>query len=179
MAGPAEEAHTQDNGRSAAGPEVVSSDHHAELWREGLTMALYVTICLLAALSATGDDEYETLAVVWGTTVGLALAHWVAFRMAARMVGRGAVDAHYAASSLAQVAGAATVALIGSLPVLALPDSAERDVLRLMLVAVLGGAGFATARASGGSRAGAGLYALVVAALGLGTALAKNVLLGH
>ena len=154
-------------------------DHQRELWREGLTMALYVTICLLAALSATADDEYETLAVVWGTTIGLALAHWVAFRMAARMVGRGSVDEHFAPSSLAQLAGAAAVAVVSSVPVLALPDSAERDWLRLVLVVVLGGAGFATARASGGSRANAALYALVVAALGFGTALAKNVLLGH
>lgn len=179
MSGTTGDIDGQGTSRSTTPSVLGIPDQHRELWREGLTMALYVTICLLAALSATDDEEYETLAVVWGTTIGLALAHWVAFRMATRMVGRGTVDEHFAHSSLAQLAGAAGVAVVSSVPILVLPDSAERDWLRLVLVVVLGGAGFATARASGGTRANATVYALVVAALGLGTALTKNVLLGH
>ena len=51
-------------------------------------MALYVAICLLAALSVVAEDELEhrgvAINVIWGTTLGLALAHWFAFRLSAR-----------------------------------------------------------------------------------------------
>jgi hypothetical protein len=62
-----------------------------ELRREAYTMALYVAICLLAALAAVSepalDEGAHTFELVWGTTVGLALAHWFAFRMSARLYG--------------------------------------------------------------------------------------------
>ena len=39
-------------------------------------MGLYVSITLLAALTVTGDGDgsSDVLAIVWGTTIGLALA---------------------------------------------------------------------------------------------------------
>jgi hypothetical protein len=53
-------------------------------------MGLTVAIALLAALSA-GDDlaahsKFDVLAVVWGTTIGLALTHWFAILVSARLV---------------------------------------------------------------------------------------------
>jgi hypothetical protein len=66
----------------------VEADEEAEealeLRKEALTMALYVTICLLAALSVVAEHgegaQADTFKIVWGTTLGLALAHWFAFR---------------------------------------------------------------------------------------------------
>jgi hypothetical protein len=54
--------------------------------RESITMGLYITISLLAVLSAQprGGSTRATLAVVWGTTLGLTLAHWLAFQLTAR-----------------------------------------------------------------------------------------------
>jgi hypothetical protein len=61
-----------------------------ELRKEAFTMALYVAICLLAALSVVsehgGTSEADTFKIVWGTTLGLALAHWFAFRVSSRLV---------------------------------------------------------------------------------------------
>ena len=50
--------------------------------REAYTMALNVAICLLAALAAVSepapDEDARTFELVWGTTVGLALAGFIA-----------------------------------------------------------------------------------------------------
>ena len=83
-----------------------------ELRKEGYTMALYVAICLLAALIALPDTDAQhahALQIIWGVTVGLALAHWFAFRMSARLVGSGDVRPHDVESAGAQLAGAAGV----------------------------------------------------------------------
>jgi len=57
---------------SAEEPE----DEAAELRLEAATMALYVTIVLIASLSAIAhggrEDEARVISIVWGTTVGLA-----------------------------------------------------------------------------------------------------------
>jgi len=52
-------------------------------------MALYVAIGLIAALTALENVTAvpgHILGLVWGTTVGLALAHVFAFRIAGRLV---------------------------------------------------------------------------------------------
>ena len=61
-----------------------------ELRKEAYTMALYVAICLLATFAALPetDAHAHAIAIVWGITIGLAVAHWFAFRVSARMVGR-------------------------------------------------------------------------------------------
>ena len=51
--------------------------------------ASHASITLLAALTVTTGEHSANLdvfAVVWGTTVGLALAHWFAFVFAVRLV---------------------------------------------------------------------------------------------
>jgi len=65
---------------SAADTDHIHPDH---LRKEGWTMALYVAICLIAALSALANVTAipgHILGLVWGTTVGLAVAHVFAFR---------------------------------------------------------------------------------------------------
>jgi hypothetical protein len=52
-------------------------------------MGLYVTVCLLAGLTALESVVAvpgHVFGLVWGTTVGLALAHLFAFRLAGRLV---------------------------------------------------------------------------------------------
>ena len=70
------------------------SEHLWELRKEALTMALYVAICLMAALIAipeSAETQTTVWELIWGVTMGLALAHWFAFRVSARMVGAGTV----------------------------------------------------------------------------------------
>src|SRR4051794_32664425 len=86
----------------------------AEFRKEAYTMALYVAICLLAALVAAPHSgaEAHVIEIVWGITVGLAAAHWFAFRLSARLVGAGKVGSQDAASAAAQLVGAVAVALL-------------------------------------------------------------------
>jgi hypothetical protein len=153
--------------------------HSVEVQREAATMALYVTVCLLAALAAVGDgpasEHQNALKIIWGTTLGLAAAHWFAFRLATvRMPG--AEDARIAG---AQLAGALAVALLSSFVMLLVPDSAELDVLRLELAAIVGISSYLTARDSGASRNRAAVFAALMTVLALAIAVVKNHLVGH
>ena len=77
-----------------AAPPPGHAEHLLELRLEAFTMALYVAICLLAALLALPERAAEPtsmMGVVWGIALGLAIRHWFAFRVSARLVGAGAV----------------------------------------------------------------------------------------
>ena len=70
-------------------PEMLDDLIRRELAREAVTMALYVSITLLAALIAIPSDEVpgtvHTAALIWGGAAALALAHWLAFDVGARL----------------------------------------------------------------------------------------------
>jgi hypothetical protein len=152
-----------------------------ELRKEALTMALYVAICLLAAFAATSESTAEdhVFEIIWGTTIGLALAHWFAFRVSARLIAAGAVRRHDAMAAVAQLVGAAAVALLATVPVLIVPASVELDVVELAMAAFIAIVGFAVARSSGASRRRAVVYSaslLVVAGI---MVVVKIALSGH
>jgi hypothetical protein len=109
--------------------------------------------------------------------LGLALAHWFAFRLSARLFGRGQVSDHDATAAVAQFAGAAAVAVVAT--VLVLPSSVELDVDRLLLSGLLAAVGYTVARIAGASRRRSLAYGLVILAVANAVALAKNVLSGH
>jgi hypothetical protein len=168
------------DGPAAAAPP--HRDEAVELRKEAYTMALYVAICLLAALIALPDPgagHAPAFGVIWGVTVGLALAHWFAFRVSARLVGAGRVRAHDVESAGAQLAGAMAVALLASVPVVLFPESSELDLVQLVLAAFIALVGFAVARGGGASRSRAAAYALSVLAVALAIAWLKNGLAGH
>jgi hypothetical protein len=85
----------------------------AEVRREATTMVLYVSVVLLAELSALprGDDHgvirgpvgWKLVAICWGTTVGLAVTHWFAFRLTAQGFGRGTFSRHDREVALGQI----------------------------------------------------------------------------
>ena len=93
------------------------ADHFVELRNEALTMALYVAICLLAALIALPEKragDLPVIGIIWGVSVGLALAHWFAFRVSARLIGAGRVRGHDLESAAAQLLGAGAVAVLAT-----------------------------------------------------------------
>lgn len=161
----------------------VAAHHHTrQLWKEAVTMSLYVAICLLAALTAVGDevvDREGVVEIVWGSTLGLALAHWFAFQISARLAGSGSVARHDAQGAFAQLVGAGTVAMLVTVPVLVLQRPAAFAIARLVLAVFIGGVGYLVARSSGGSRPRALLYGVSVLVLALAVALVKNLLIGH
>lgn len=161
-----------------------SADPHAvELRREAATMALYVAICLLAALSAVAEradaGHVDVLAIIWGTTIGLALAHWFAFRVSARLVAAGRFGRQDADAAAAQLSGALAVAVLATVPVVVLPASSELDVVRLLLAGFMAAVGFVVARSAGASRGRAAVYAVAILVIALVIAILKNVLSGH
>ncbi|MBN2622085.1 MAG: hypothetical protein JXA83_01895 [Acidimicrobiales bacterium] len=156
----------------------------AEARREAYTMALYVAICLLAVLTAVsddpgGDDHLRLFELIWGTTVGLSLAHWFAFRLSARLVGAGTFDRHNAEAAAAQLAGAVAVAVLATVPVLILPTGAELDVVRLLLAGFVAAVAFAVARSGGAGIGRSAVYAGAVLVLASVIAVMKNVLGAH
>src|SRR5262245_49555690 len=75
------EAQGAEPGTAAAEPR----PHPSEAVREAVTMALYVSIVLGAEFVAVVDlaeEEPSTIGAIWGTAIGVALAHVFAFNLA-------------------------------------------------------------------------------------------------
>ena len=156
-------------------------DRQRHIRREGLTMALYVSITLLAALSlAAGEDtsDAHVFAIVWGTTVGLALAHWFAFSLAVRLLDPMADDPGVKQQLVAQLSAAAVVGVVASVPVLLLPEDLERLGARAAAAGCIGYVAYGETRNYGGSKARAVVVAGIALVLGLIVAGIKHAL-GH
>jgi len=148
---------------------VVSAPTTTELRRETLNMGLYVSITLLAALTVTGDGNgsEDVLAIVWGTTIGLALAHWFAFDLAVRLVDPHPQPSHVTRELLFELLGAFAVAVLATVTLLLAPQHLERQAVRAVMVGAIGTVTFVDARAYGSSwrrATAAGAIALVLAA---------------
>src|SRR3954470_17454377 len=132
--------------------------HHDEVFREATVMVLYVSVVEIAELAAlpsgghggavTGPVGAELLAIIWGTAIGLALAHWFAFRMAAPAFRGERPTRHDTYVGLAQVAGAVLVAAASSLPVLLLSDVRAQEFTGDVPALVIGVIGYLLARYS-------------------------------
>jgi NCAIR mutase (PurE)-related protein len=162
----------------------VSLDQHElHLRREAATMALYVAVCLIAALVAVDEDadhgQVRALAVIWGTTIGLAVVHLFAFRLASRLTAPGGIQRADLELAVAQIAGAAAVAVVVSIPVVLLPTSVEFDVARIELALLIAMAGAAVSRQNGAGVARSLWFGAAMLALALAAATLKNVLSAH
>jgi hypothetical protein len=148
--------------------------------RESITMGLYITISLLAVLSAQphGDSSGAVLTVVWGTTLGLTLAHWLAFQLTARLFAGNQLPPHERMTMVGQASAALGVACLASVPLM-LRASAGLALSRSILAGLVGLFAFGAARRHGGSLGRATVYALVVVAIALAVAIGKYLLTGH
>lgn len=153
-------------------------------------MVLYLSIVLLAELTALpagqsdgeavhGPVGWELIAILWGTTIGLALAHWFAFRLATQGLRRGPLRRWDRRQALSELTGAALVAALASVPVLLLHDETEQEVVLFVLALIIGGVGYLVERASGRARAASLLFGAVALGLGLAVATLKSVLSAH
>jgi len=158
-------------------------DERLELRKEAWVMAMYVAVCLLAALTAVAeqasDGHVRALGIIWGTTVGLTLAHIFAFRVSARVVAQGRIRPSDAEATVAQLVGAVGVAVLATIPVLLWPATAELDVVRELLALFIGFVGFQVARSSGAGRVRSLVYGASLLVVAVTVAVLKNVLSGH
>lgn len=107
------------------------------------------------------------------------MAHWFAFRLSTRLTSAGEVGRADIEIAAAQLAGAAAVALLASIPVLVCPESIEFEAAGLVLAVFVGAVAFVAKRAGGGSRASALVYAASVLVVALAVVELKNRLAGH
>ncbi len=166
------------------------SPERAEIIREAVTMVLYVSVIEIAELAVLpaehrtgghvdGPVGAELLAIIWGTAIGLAIAHWFAFRLAGRAFRGDRVTGLDTKVGLAQVGAAIFVALISSLPVLLLDDVGAQVVTGWIPAVLIGIVGYLIARETGRRRVAAAVYGLTALALGLLVAIVKSALAGH
>ena len=145
-------------------------------------MALYVAVCLIAALTALQNATAipgQVMGLVWGTTIGLALAHLFAFRIAGRLVHDGRVPRSDRIVSGIQLAAAAAVAVVVSAPVLIAPPDSELDWARYTCGGIIGVVGYGVARSAEQNRIRSLAFASGVLALALVVAGIKHALVGH
>ncbi len=154
-------------------------------------MTLYVAVVLLATLAAlpAGHDDaaepingpvgVELIAILWGTTIGLALAHYFAFRVAARGFGGGRPSAHDLREATAEVTAASFVAALASLPVLVFSPDTEQWAVLFMLALIIGVVSYLVERSNERTRLASLVFGVVTLIVGLMVASVKYSLTSH
>jgi hypothetical protein len=134
-------------------------------------MALYVCIVLAAEFAAAAElavDEPSTIGVIWGTALGVALAHVFAFNLAARLFAGGRVSRDTRRAAWAQLASAAAVSAVVSLPFLFFSLGPAVEASGFVLAALIGVTAYVASREAGAGR----VRSLVDGALALAIAIA-------
>jgi hypothetical protein len=157
------------------------SEAAREWLREAVTMALYISLSLLAVLvalpsasTAESDDLWLTILL---TAVALLLAHQLAFRISSRLVNKGLLDAAGVKLLGAQLIGGLIAAVAATLPVLVFGPEAVR-ASELVLLVFVAATGYRAARSVPASRLRALMYVGVVV-LGVIAVLFVKSLVGH
>lgn len=154
-------------------------DSRSELLREAATMAFYVAVVLDATLVAIDPEEADsTIGLIWGTTLGLALAHVFAFRLTGRLLDRDLKGDDWTVSA-AQLAAASVVAALATIPVLFLPDTIGFRAGAGVMELFLGVTALLVGRARGASWTRSILFALGIVIVAGTVAGLKNAFLGH
>lgn len=167
-----------------------AGEHRVELLHEATVMVLYVSVIEIAELAALPEGHYAgghvtgpvdgvLLAIVWGTAIGLAIAHWFAFRLAAPAFRGERPKRLDTQIGLAQFAGAVAVAAVSSLPVLVFSDVRAQETIGDVPAVLVGAVGYLVARHAGARRLAAVFYGLTALALGVLVALVKTKLAAH
>lgn len=146
-------------------------------------MALYLSIVLLAAFAALPSDSGihgpTLVALIWGTTFGLAFAHWFAFRLTARLFGGGSANKTDVRIGVAQLTAAAIVAGLCTVPVVIFDDGYELRAVMFVPAIIVGAAGFLIYKSAGHSTIRSLALGGVVLLAGLAIAALKNFLVGY
>ena len=153
-----------------------------EAWREGITMSLYISLSQLAVISALptapSDSDFSLAWAIALTSIGLVLAHQIAFRMSSRLISAGSqLHEHAGRVLLAQLIGGALVTTIALVPALLLGNSAFFISLGLLFVYVMV-VGYLIARSRPSSRLRSIGYVATIALAVLAILVIKN-LVGH
>jgi tellurite resistance protein TehA-like permease len=146
------------------------------LRREADMMAFYLAITLMVALSVAKDAApppmAELLLIIWGTTVGLALAHWFALGLSAYLVDDPALHHTPGEMLFSQLVMAVALAVVASVAVAVVPLVQEELPTGRVAIALFVGALVVVESRARGHRLA---RALALGAVALGIALAVTV----
>ena len=164
-----------DGGERPLGEE----GHRQERFREGLTMALYISLSLLAVMVALPRDVTAALdphpaTALFLTSISLLVAHQLAFRLSARLTHQGEIASEHLDLLAAQVVGGLAVTSVAVIPVLIFEGRTGIVVAELALLAFIAAVGYVSTRTVHG-RGRALLYVLGVIALVLFVLWLKDV----
>lgn len=151
--------------------------------REFFAAALYMALVLLAVLVAVPTESLPSdasiVGLLIGSAIGLTLAHWLAFRLAAHLTEEGGFAAQSAVKeAVAQIAGGVTVAALATLPFVLLDGEAALLGALVVLAALPAATGVAIARLRGRSWLATLATAAVVLVVAIVVVLIKEGL-GH
>ena len=158
------------------------------LLQHATTMMLYISIVLLAELAAIPTDHdggvhgptgWALIGLIWGTTIGLALAHYFAFTVAVHGLSHINLNRDDRAEALAEIGGAGAVAIIASIPVILFSPAREQEVVPVVLVLLIGTIAFAVERANGHNRKSAFIYGIGALVIGLLVVSVKEAVAYH
>ena len=165
-------------------PAVVDDlpEHQAELLREVTTMALYVSLSILAVLIAlpvvgNTDNRVQAGFTVLATGLGLVLAHHLSFRMSSRLVNGGLLSPQSVEALTAQALGGLPVAVLAALPVFALGEEPGEVVSEVLLLGFVALVGYRSARFTSG--VGRSLLYVGVIVAAVAAVLVIKLLAGH
>ncbi len=161
--------------------ELEASREAREWLREAVTMALYISLSLLAVLvalpkasTADSDDLWLTILL---TAVALLLAHQLAFRISTRLVNKGLLDASGVKLLGAQLIGGLIAGVAATLPVLVFGPQAVW-ASELVLLIFVAATGYRAARSVPASRGRALMYVVFVVLAVVAVLFVKS-LVGH
>jgi VIT1/CCC1 family predicted Fe2+/Mn2+ transporter len=165
---------------TTAAPRRTPSTTASDVRREGVTMALYLAIVLLAEsvpLQAYDADSTEVLGAYWGSAIGLAAAHVFAFTVSARLVTHRRLDDATWRGAAVQILAAVLVALLATLPFwITTGEDAAFVVSGGLLAVLIGAAGFEAAWSAGASLARSTIVGALTLAVAAGVVVLKVVL---
>jgi hypothetical protein len=152
------------------------------MWREGVTMALYISLSQLAVMTALPSQQASTdrglAGLVALTSIGLILAHQLAFRMSSKLFAEGSRLGDLDLGLLrAQTLGGGAVTVVAVLPILLFGSQAYLVSILLLLLFVLV-VGYLVARTVPVSRIRSLAYVGGVAVVVVGVLVVKS-LVGH
>jgi len=177
----------EDDGATSAtgtdGHDEREAAHRRERMREGVTMALYISLSLLAVMLAVPRDAGPASAespalVIFLTAVGLILAHQLASRLSTRLAHHGRLGREHLDLLAAQLVGGLIVTVVAVIPVLLIDGMRGVIVSELVLLAFIAGVAYTAARLVPHSRLRALGYAGGIVVIALGVLWVKS-LVGH
>jgi hypothetical protein len=157
--------------------------HRKERMREGVTMALYISLSLLAVMLAIprdlGPSSAESPAlVIFLTALGLILAHQLASRLSTRLAHHGRLGREHLDLFAAQLVGGLIVTVVAVIPVLLIDGHRGVIVSELVLLAFIATVAYTAARLVPYSRLRALGYTAGIVVIALAVLWVKG-LVGH